>query len=301
MNAGVLAGTNAMTVFERFCMKSRRQLVAALTAGLGSLILCLLPFAAAAQGVALVIDRTGAVSTANHGVVAAVPVLAALPAGARVQLQANSSVTLLYLQTGDEYTLTGPGECELKVGGPSFDATKMQRRAAEIGAPVRLRVDNLALGGVVMRSGNPRPLYPVGQVMVRPAQLAWSSLLSEARFRVELRDASGALLMQEQIDGLSLLFPPDIPLEAGQRYAWTVSLADNDLATAAISSFEMASVEVQTRALRLKPVDTASFAERVVYALWLEQAGAVGEARQFWEALARERPDEAAMLARSRR
>jgi hypothetical protein len=282
-------------------VKFHRQLVGVLAAGWGSLILGLLPCVAAAQAVALVIDRTGAVLTTKQGVVTAVPVLAALPTGTRVQLQANSSVTLLYLRTGDEYTLTGPGECELKVGGPSFDATKMQRRATEIGAPVRLRVDNITLGGVVMRSGNPRPLYPVGQVMVRPAQLAWSSLLSEARFLVDLRDASGALLMHEQTAGLSLLFPPDIPLEAGQRYAWAVSLADDDEATATISSFEMASVEVQARALRLKPLDTAPFAERVVYALWLEQAGAVGEARQFWETLAKERPDEAAMLARSRR
>lgn len=276
--------------------------IAIVTAGVAALAAAVLPCAAMAQSVALVTDRTGVVSTVQPGRTSVVAVLAELPVGARLQLQANSSLTLLYLQSGDEYTLTGPGECELKAAGPVFDAAKMRRRTTEIASPVKIRVDNVTLGGVVMRSATPRPLFPVGLVLEHPDQLAWNSLLSEARFLVELRVASGPLLLEQPVVGLGLPLPPDLQLEAGKQYAWSVRLADSDDGTpATLAAFEMASDEMRTQALRRRPPPTATFGERVLYALWLEQVGAVGEARQWWATLAKERPDEAAMLARSRR
>ena len=282
-------------------MNIRRLLVAVAAAGLAALAAAIVPCPAMAQSVALVIDRTGVVSSARPGGTSAVAVLADLPVGARLQLQANSTLTLLYVRSGDEYTLTGPGECELKVEGPSFEASRMRRRATEIAVPVKIRVDNVTLGGVVMRSATPRPIFPIGLLTTRPDRLAWESLLSEARFRVDLHEVSGPSLLQDPVGGLSLPLPPDLALEPGKRYEWTVSLADSDNATPTLARFEMASAEMQAQALRLKPPETASFAQRVVYAIWLEQVGAVGEARQFWATLAKERPDEAAMLARSRR
>ena len=270
-------------------------------AAIGSLLLAALPSIAAAQNVALVVDRTGSVSTLRQGAPTAVPLLAALPAGTRLQLQGDASMTLLYLQTGDQYTLVGPGECELRAGAPAFDAARMQRHAAATATPVRLRVDNVALGGVVMRSGGPRLLYPAGQLTTRPSLLAWSSLLSEARYKVELRDADGMLLMQEQTRGLSLVFPADIALEPGKKYIWTLALAEDEQAVPVRATFDVGSDELQAQALLARPPDGATFSARMVYALWLEQANATGEARQLWEALARERPDEAALSARARR
>jgi hypothetical protein len=51
----------------------------------------------------------------------------------------------------------------------------------------------------------------------------------------------------------------------------------------------------------LTPDAGAAFSDRVVYGLWLEQAGALGEARQVWQALAEQRPDDDALVARARR
>ncbi len=235
---------------------------------LAALLLAMAPALVCAQDVALVVDRTGSVTTIKQGAPTSIQVLAALPVGTRIQLQGAATVTLLYLQSGDEYTLSGPGESELRAASPVFDAAKMRKRASAVGQPVQLRADKVIAAGVVMRSGGPRPLHPAGQVIARPTRLAWSSLLGDARFRVELRDAGGALLMQQQTTGLSLALPADLALLAGKRYEWSVAVAENDAATAATSSFEMADAELRSTAIRMKPAETASFPDRVVYGLW---------------------------------
>ena len=284
-----------------------RNAIGALTVALApalalALALAFAPALARAQSVALVVDRSGTVDVVvDAGAPASAQVLAALPAGTRVRMQGTSTITLLYLQTGDEYVLTGPGEAELRTGAPVFDAARMRRKAGTLGRPVRLPAENVTLAGVVMRSGGPRPLHPAGQVIAKPMQLAWSSLLNDARFRVELRDASGNVLMQERTTGLSLMLPTDLALAAGQRYTWSVALADSDAPSAATATFEIADAELRSTASRMKPDASAPFSDRLVYGLWLEQAGATGEARQLWEQLARERPDEPVVMARSRR
>ena len=276
--------------------RSRWRILAGLAA---SLFLAAGDAFAADVSVVLVVDRTGAVDAIRQGVASPVQVLAELSIGSRLRLQDAATVTLLYMQTGDAFILRGPGESELRPDAPLFDAARMQRQRAGLG-PARLPVENVALGGVVMRSGAPRPRYPEGRVTARPLQLAWRAIQSDAVFHVELRDAAGTVLFQQEVAGLSVALPSDLALGTRRPYTWSVSIAGKE-ARAIPARFEIVDTELQAVILGARPSATASFADRVIQGLWLEQIGAIGEARQQWETLAAERPGEAAVLARSRR
>jgi hypothetical protein len=123
-----------------------------------------------------------------------------------------------------------------------------------------------------------------------------------ARYRVELRDAAGAVLFTQSAQGLSLPFPDGIELHAEERYTWTVALDGGAVpAPGASASFNLAPESLRDEARRLTPEASAAFADRLVYGLWLEQVGALGEARQLWRQLAELRPDDDALAARARR
>ena len=97
-------------------------------------------------------------------------------------------------------------------------------------------------------------------------------------------------------------FPASLALKPQERYTWTVTVVgDSALALTSGASFTVAADDVRDEAKRVRPTDGAAFSDRLVYALWLEQVGAVGEARQMWQALADQRPDDDALTARARR
>jgi hypothetical protein len=268
-----------------------------------STAMMLSPVFAQDLGVVLVVDHVGQVTLATPGAPRSIATLAVLPAGARVQLERASTLTLLHVASGDEYTLSGPGAAQIETSGvTASDGATSQRRAASSTKPMKLRSDALAMGGVVMRSGGLRARYPAGVLMAPPVCIAWESLASNARFKVELRDSAGTTLFTQPAQGLSLAFPAGVPLKADEKYTWTVML-DNAAApaSAASATFSLAPQDLRDEAQRLTPDASAAFSDRLVYGLWLEQVGALGEARQVWQALAEQRPDDDALVARARR
>jgi hypothetical protein len=258
-------------------------------------------------GVVLVVDHVGQVSLAGPGAPRSIATLAMLPAGARVQLERASTLTLLHVASGDEYTLSGPGNVQVDASGvTASDGATSQRRAASSSKPMKLRGDALAMGGVVMRSGGLRARYPAGVLMAAPTRIAWETLSSNARFKVELRDSAGTVLFTQAAQGSSMAFPAGVPLKSDERYTWTVMLENASMpaaapASASSANFNLAPQDLRDEAQRLTPDTGAAFSDRLVYGLWLEQAGALGEARQVWQALAEQRPDDDALVARARR
>ena len=257
--------------------------------------------------IAMVVDRSGAVSVGEPAALRPVATLAVLSAGTRVQLEAASTLTLLYVGSGDEYTVTGPGAALLDPAGVSTSQGATAKRRASGGAkPAHLRVETLAMGGVVMRSGRNmvalRARVPAGTLTRAPDQFVWQSALADAQYAVELRDESGATVFAGRAQGSSLAFPTTLVLRPTERYTWTVSaLGDAAGGASARQEFTLAGDDVGGEARRVRPADDAPFSDRLVYALWLEQAGATGEARQAWQALAEQRPDDDALAARARR
>lgn len=260
--------------------------------------------AAADAGVVLVVDRVGDV-TLWPGTETSRPIatLAALPVDARVRLAPGARLTVLYVSTGEQFAIAGPGEAAIGAAGVTGSAgASAERRVANAAPPTRLRSDAIAMGGVVMRGAGLRARYPAGLLTAPPTRFVWDSLAVDARYRVELRDSAGTVLHAQAVQGLSLPFPEALGLHADERYTWSVA-PDLAATPARIASahFELAPETLRAEARQAAPAAGAAFADRLVYGLWLEQVGALGEARQVWQALAEERPDDPALAARAKR
>ena len=266
-------------------------------------ILAACPLPSWAQSDVIVVDRNGQVSRVSPGETRPVATLATLAIGSGLQLDPAASVTLLYVATGDEYTVTGPGTARIEAAGVSSGGgASVQRRPPDSARPVQLRVDALAMGGMVMRGGGLRARSPSGWVVRLPSQLTWDSLATQASYRVVLHDAAGTPLFEQVAEGLKLAFPKDLQLKPDERYTWTVTReTDAGAVPGTSASFALASQELRDQAARLEPDDSSTFADRLVYALWLEQVGAIGEARDMWRSLADQRPGDDALIQRAHR
>jgi hypothetical protein len=256
-----------------------------------------------AESAVIVVDRHGPVALVSPDALLPLATLATLAFGSGLQLDPASSVTLLYIATGDEYTVTGPGTARIDPAGVSSGGgASVQRRPPDSAKPVQLRVDALAMGGMVMRGGGVRARSPAGLVVASPSQLSWDSLASQANYRVVLHDASGTPLFEQVAQGLKLAFPKEVQLKPDEQYTWTVTRETEAGAVPGTSaSFRLASQALREQAAKLQPDDSTIFADRLIYALWLEQIGATGEARDMWQSLADQRPGDDALIKRAHR
>jgi hypothetical protein len=67
------------------------------------------------------------------------------------------------------------------------------------------------------------------------------------------------------------------------------------------TEFGVAGPDLRARVDRARPRADASFGDRLLYALLLDELGMREEAERFWTQLARERPDDRDLAARAQR
>jgi hypothetical protein len=250
---------------------------------------------ALAQGVAMVTDVSGTVSGSVP-----VTITSELAADARVHVPKGGTLVVIYLDSGDEYTFTGPTEIEFRAGRPQVLSGAPPRRRASplaIGAGVKIRPLGVSQGGFVMRS-------TPGSARIRLLSLAGTTTLdanpefrweadARAKYRFELTDDTGRSLHETEVAGGSFALPDSMRLAEGVGYTWQVSarLADGRRYIGA-GDFTIATAELQSRARGLRPAEGAPVSERVAYAAWLEQVALRDEARKYWKALSGERPED---------
>ena len=141
--------------------------------GFAALLLCLGFFSTAAwaQPVAVVADRAGEVSMDRAGAQQPVALLEVLNVGSRLKLANASRLALLFMQTGHQYTVDGPGLVE--VGATQLIALVGATPVLQlppVGKEYRLRPGRVALGGIVLRSM--KPTDPAAGDGVKETQLS---------------------------------------------------------------------------------------------------------------------------------
>jgi hypothetical protein len=116
----------------------------------------LLAVAARAQPVAVVVDKAGEVTIDGAGAPRPVASLDMLDAGSRIRLVTGGRLVLLYMQSGHEYSATGPALLEVEPAQlKALQGAAAVRRVPPAGQEIRLRPDRVALGGIVLRSVRP--------------------------------------------------------------------------------------------------------------------------------------------------
>ncbi len=269
---------------------------------------------AMAQGVAFVTDVKGA-ATADA---AKVTLMAELKKGARLGCAKECSVGVMYLQSGKEFVVKGPGdfivgdaEVTAKIGAPptvrdtqwKVSAQTVSQAAQTSSASIRMR----AIGG----SGSSAPkaeekalpaerlLYPT-ETKVASLQPAfrWTASNEKGPFEFELKSGDAAKpLYKGKATATSMKLPSNVKLTADAEYRWSVKMGANDLGAASFKTLPAASMEL---AQRRKPEDKAQFSDWLLYALTLKELGAEQDATEVWAKLAKDRPDmpELASLAK---
>lgn len=250
----------------------------------------------AAEPIAIVTDAQGAAVQSGG---ARLAILAELGASAQLQLEAGARVTIAHFASGRQFDLEGPGVFRLTAAGiESGGAGRVTARAPLSAAyrDVRVRPSRVALASISMRGGaDDVPLRlnsPVGTWLLedRPA-FQWQPIAGVGSYRFQLTDNTGRVLHQASTSEPLVRLPDTVLLAPGQTYAWQVevTLPDGRVADG-WTEFGVAGRDRRERVDAARPGTAASFGDRVLFALLLDDTGLREAARDAWEELARERP-----------
>jgi len=267
---------------------------------LHALLLGLLPAHAAAQAVAMVTDLSGRVTAQGP-----VTIMSEISADARVQIEPGGKLVVIYLQSGDEYTFTGPSQIQFRAAGPQVTSgAQPQRRASSLGKDkITIKPVRVAQAAFVMRSARPtariRLLVLSGtKTLDTSPEFRWHEIEPGVKYRFELTDDTGRSLHEAEVQRSSFKLPDSVQLREGIGYTWEVSArAPDGRRYVSAGDFSIAAQDVRAQAQALRPAASAPVSERVVYAAWLEQVELRDEARKYWRALAQERPDDMKLKA----
>lgn len=223
--------------------------------------------------------------------------LAELLPGSRLELSAGATAAVMFIVSGDEYQLKGPGE--FVVGRESVTASRgtapvRRQPALKPDGGTVIRVSRAASASLRLRSSAAPPaaaLHPQGRIADPSPPFRFAG--GEAKAELSLVVAGGAERFRGELKPGTRL---PVRLEAGKSYAWTARRDGREIAQGHFELLPAADIETVERARRA----ARTFGDRVRWALLLESLGAAADAREAWASLAAERPDlpELALLAR---
>jgi hypothetical protein len=243
--------------------------------------------------VALATEVTGKAETQVHGKPAAVVLLSEFAPGARVRLHRNATMVVLYLRSAEQFSLAGPALVRFGQSAPEAlsgnEPTRLRAVAGRDGKPVTIRPGGVTQAAIVVR-GLSKPIPAAGlaggvTLELRPT-FRWQDVAPGLEYQFTLRDAQDSVLFSRKVNATALELPGEHSLAEGKRYRWSVAAKAADGTVYASSyRFTVADARLRAEADNFQPPSGAPPRERLVYALWLEQAGLGDEAARHWQQL----------------
>ena len=232
--------------------------------------------------------------------------LAELAEGQKVSVMKNASLVVMFIRSGAEFSLKGPGQYEirgaeiiaLQGSSPSVRATRWRTEPGKVVETSKSATASMRMRGAASAAARVSALffptvYPVDtrSATLQPT-LRWGDGAEPYTIVVS---ADGTEIFRGHAEANFLKLP--ITLAPGKEYVWTVISATQRVGPMAFSTLTQAELQ---RLADLKPGATASFSDRLMYALTLRSLDARQDANAVWGELAQERPDlpELAALAR---
>lgn len=226
-----------------------------------------------------------------------------LARGQKLAVGQNAQMSVMFIQSGEEFLLKGPGEFEIDKAGKSVTQLSKTGQLTprktdwQISSQALVKVSKTSSASIRMRGAAPSApadtkvgalLFPVnGAISTLQPVLSWQAT-SGAAADVSIAKAS----------------EPDKPIAAGKgtggthkfstrlapetEYVWSVNSGGTELGRGkfrTLSNEQMADLE------KRRPNDKATFSDRLLYAITLNDLGATQEAQQWWAKLAEERKD----------
>lgn len=254
----------------------------------------------------LIIDVQGDATLAGKRVA----ILTGLPAGAEVSLGQSARVVVVHTQNGRQYELIGPGAFRWTGGRMEIvqpGDLRVRESADAAFGDLRLRTGRIAQASISMRGttgeSNVRLDSPVSTWLLVPPQVfRWVPLAGASGYRFQLTDSNGKALYEARTSAASVALPANVVIEPGRTYGWQVQA---DLPGGRVADgwteFGVAGPDLRARVDRARPGAESRFADRLLYALLLDELGIREEGNRLWAELARERPGDADLAARAQR
>lgn len=258
--------------------------------------------AADTTSVAMITDLQGKAVLADDARKPGLSILSEIKLNSHVQFNANSRAVLVYLQSGQEFEITGPATVvfgpQEPVGTQGNKPAKRGVALAKSGKDIRIKPVVVAQAAIVMRSVSPslkiHLLSPNGSMSLSSHPLfQWQPLHPDIAYQFELLDDTGQSLFSGETSRPQLQLPETVNLKENVSYTWMVSatLPDGKQFSNA-GDFTIASENLRNEVRQLQPADDAALSELVVFATWLEQMQLRDEARKYWKVAAALRKDD---------
>jgi hypothetical protein len=264
------------------------------------------PLRAESEPVAMVTDLQGRAVLDIDGQQSELAILAEVPHGALLKLDDGARLVLVYLQSGQEYTLKGPAEAYVRDDQlVPLSGAEPQRHdlAPGDGAPIQIKPLRIAQAALVMRSASPsariKLISPLGTrtLEARP-EFRWQALEQGAAYEFTLADSAGGQILKTAVNDTVYRLPEAAALKPGATYSWQVEgRLPGGRRYSSWGDIQVVSEDDRQRVEALRPSPDAPFSQRVVFAAWLEQQHLRDEARKYWAQLAAERGGEPALRA----
>jgi hypothetical protein len=232
-------------------------------------------------------------------------VLTELARGQKVVLGKDAHASVMFIATGKEYVLRGPAEYIVKdteMGASSGMPPVTRNTEWRASSKVLVQVAQTSAASVRMRSIPPpkaepaaRLVYPTaGSIATLQPTLRWASPEPQADVSLSVVGVDKPVL-NAKAQGNAFKIPAKLKPDA--EYSWVVSTPSGEVGS---GKFRTLSAEAVQRIEKRRPSDKAEFSDRLLFALLLQEMGAVQDAREAWAKLAQERADlpELAVLAR---
>jgi len=257
------------------------------------LFFLILPSIVFAAPVAMVMDLQGTV-TANDKPVA---LLAELDVNTALVVANQSSVTLVYLNTGQEYVLTGPKQATLKeqnllIAGKTVEGKTLLASAEGLAS------GNYSQAAIVMRSGKPKQkklaIYSpasTGILETNPT-LIWQNMGKGFQYHIEVLSENGDSLFETETSQTSIAVPDNVSLPRKELLNWEVEANRGSITYYNMADFFIASIEDGKQIEAARPAKNDKFARQILFAWMLENKGITHEAQKYWQMLAKQRPND---------
>ena len=260
--------------------------------------------ALAAEGIAFITNLKGDVAVDAN---ARAMLMSELSRGQKIVLGKDSQASVMFIASGKEYVLKGPGDFVVKdteiaasSGMPPVTRSTEWRTSGK----VLVQVAQTSSASVRMRSLAPvkvdtsaKLIYPTqGNVTLLQPTFRWSGADLKGPTELTLSIVGQEKpVLQAKTSGATYRVPTK--LKPDTEYVWTVSIGGSEVGT---GRFRTLSMEAVQQVERRKPSEKAEFSDRLLFAMMLQELGATQEAQEAWAKLAQERSDlpELAALAK---
>jgi hypothetical protein len=252
--------------------------------------------AQAADGIAFITNLKGEVAVDGTQ---RPTLMSELAKGQKIAVGKESQLAVMYIQSGREYVLKGPGDYtvgEREIASGSGVPPAVRETGWRANSQVLVKVAQTSSASIRMRSMAPakpaakaRLDFPTqGAIATLQPTLRWTTPDDKAPCELVIAVAGreDKPFVKAKVTGTS--HRVTARLKPDTEYAWSVSVDGKEIGAARFRTLPAAVIQ---DAEKRRPGDKAEFSDRLLYALLLQEIGAVQEAQEAWGKLAQERTD----------